>query len=92
MIESISRTDNNTVVVEINTGLCIKEPVIYLKVETESELEAELLRQHLNDLLEESNKNIARNCLQYLNGAERSALKSKLKEWNGAKHCWKDYK
>ena len=89
MIESIIRTDN-TVFLKINTGLCIKEPVIYFNYSAGSEMHAELLRNRLYDLQFKAKQNIARNCLVYLNKNEISKLKSKLvKEWNGSKHCWK---
>lgn len=89
MIESIRRTES-TVGLEINTGLCIKEPVIYFKYCADSELSAELLRQHLYELRFKGKQLIARDCLSYLNKEEISALKSRLvKDWNGAKHCWK---
>ena len=88
MIESIRRTDS-TIFLEINTGLCIKEPVIYFSFDAGSEMHAELLRKYLYDLRRESKVKIARDCLLYLSREEKSALKSKLKEWNGSKHCWK---
>ena len=89
MIESIRRTDA-TIVLEINTRLCIKEPVIYFSFDAGSEMHAELLRQRLYDLRFENRKNISRDCLMYLNREEISKLKSKLvHEWNGSKHCWK---
>ena len=89
MIESIRRTDT-VVSLEINTGLCIKEPVIYFNFNVDSEISAELLRQYLYDLQLEAKKDIARNCLMYLDKIEKSKLKSKLvHEWNGSKHCWK---
>ena len=89
MIESIIRTES-TVGIEINTGLCIKEPIIYFKFCADSELSAELLRQHLYDLRYKSKEAIARDCLLYLSKEEKSRLKSKLvREWNGSKHCWK---
>lgn len=88
MIESIRRTDAS-VSLEINTGLCIKEPVLYFKFEADSELSAELLRKHLYDLRLQAKKDIAKDCLLYLSREEKSTLKSKLKDWNGSKHCWK---
>ena len=89
MIESIRRTDS-TVFLEVNTGLCIKEPVIYFSFSAGSEMSAELLRQHLYDLRYKSKEAIARDCLLYLSKEEKSRLKSKLvREWNGSKHCWK---
>lgn len=89
MIETIRRTDT-TVRLEINTGLCIKEPVIFFTYDCSSEMSAELLRQHLYDLRFKSKQDIARDCIMYLSKEEVSKLKSKLvKEWNGARHCWK---
>ena len=89
MIESIRRTES-TVFIEINTRLCIKEPVIRFNFDASSEMSAELLRQRLYDLRFEANRNIARDCLMYLGKEEISKLKSRLvKEWDGSKHCWK---
>lgn len=89
MIETIRRTEF-TVLLEINTGLCIKEPIIYFNHNAGSEVSAELLRQHLYDLRFKAKKAIARDCLMYLNNEEVSALKAKLTKWNGHKHCWKE--
>ena len=89
MIESIRRTES-TVFLEINTGLSIKEPVIWFKFDDDSEMSAELLRQRLYDFRFEANRSIARDCLMYLSKEEISKLKSRLvKDWNGSKHCWK---
>ena len=89
MIESIRRIDA-TVLLEINTDLCIKSPVEYFSFDAGTERSAELLRKHLCDLKHKAHQAIARNCLKYLDRDEISKLKSKLvKEWNGNKHCWK---
>ena len=88
MIESIRRTES-TVFLEINSGLCIKEPTIWFSLKADSEMSAELLRKHLYDLSFKAKHNIAKDCIMYLSNKETSELKSKLKEWNGAKHCWK---
>ena len=88
MIVTITRTDI-TVLIEINTGLHIKEPVIYFQYNAGSEMGAELLKQYLYELRYKSKKNIAKDCLMYLSKEEISELKSRLKKWNGSKHCWK---
>lgn len=89
MIESISR-NGGTLLLEINTSLCIKSPIVWFGFDAVTELAAELLRKHLYDLMDNQKKEIARDCLRYLSKEEISRLKSKLvKEWNGSKHCWK---
>ena len=89
MIESIKRNDA-TVLLEINTGLCIKSPIVCFSFNAGSEMSAGLLRKHLYELRFKVNKSIAKDCLMYLNNQEISALKSRLvKKWNGSKHCWK---
>lgn len=89
MIDSIRRTES-TVFIEINTGLCIKEPVIFFRFDTDSEISAELLRKHLYDVRAMAKKRIAKDCLMYLDREEVSKLKSKLlHEWDGNKHDWK---
>lgn len=88
MIESIRRTDS-TLFLEINTGLCIKEPVIFFRFDAQSEMAAELLRKHLYTVNDKATKQIAKDCMLYLSREEKSELKSRLKRWNGSKHCWK---
>ena len=89
MIESIRRTDA-TILLEINTGVCIKSPIVWFSFDAGTEMSAELLRRHLYDLRFESKKATAKDCLMYLSKEEISKLKSRLvHEWDGRKHCWK---
>ena len=89
MIETIRRAES-TIFLEINTGLCIKEPAIFFNFRAESEVCAELLRQHLYELKFKAKKTIAKDCLLYLDKEEISKLKARLvNKWNGSKHCWK---
>lgn len=93
MIEFIKREDTK-IVIGINTGLNTKGNVLLLEWDTRKEVFAELLKNQLRNQLKEFRKEIARQTakypLLYLSPEEVSGLKSNLvKEWNGAKHCWK---
>ena len=88
MIESIRRSDG-TILLEINTGLIIKSPIVWFSFDAGTEMSAELLRRHLYDLKLKAKQDIAKDCLTYLSRKEISELKSKLVHgWNGSKHCW----
>lgn len=93
MIKSIER-EGTKVVIRIDTGLDIDKKIIILNYETNSEIYAELLKLQLWDQREKFQKQIAQSVIKYpllyLTCEEVSKLKSMLiKEWNGAKHCWK---
>ena len=65
MIESIRRSDSK-VLLEISTGLCIKNPIVWFSFDAGTEMPAELLRKHLYDLRLKAKQDIAKDCLTYL--------------------------
>lgn len=88
MIGAIIRIDNK-VYLEVHTGLIIKTPMIHFYYTCASEMSAELLKCHLRNHQDKARKVIARKPHCYLSPKEISKLKSDLKKWNEAKHCWK---
>lgn len=92
MIESIS-TNGTEVILNITTELGGVKFSINFRWDTGSNMFAELLREHLKELAlirkDRNSERIADDCLCYLAPLKISNLKSRLKKWNGSKHCWK---
>ncbi len=78
-----------SVILDINTELATPTPIYPFDWPCADENYAELLTLQLNKKLYEYKQEIARDALKYLSSCEKSALKRKLKRWNGKKHCWK---
>jgi hypothetical protein len=80
---------DNKVRLEIQSHLEVKAPMYYFDWNCNDDNYAELLKKHFNKQLIEYKHEIAKEALFHLSNLEMSELKSKLKNWNGRKHCWK---
>ncbi len=83
------RVDGTNLFAQIDTDVPIEKPVIPFAWNCNSDIFANILKDYLYDTLHEYKKKIASDCLFYLDKKEISKLKSKLKKWDGSKHCWK---
>lgn len=82
------RKDKN-VWIAIDSGLGTCAPTYCFGYPCDTQEEAELLTRHMDRELTKYQAKIAKDPIMWLQSEEISALKRKLQDWHGGKHCWK---
>jgi len=80
---------NDVVWLQMDSGLKTCKPFYAFSHECDSQETAELVTRQFNKELNKFYTKIASDPVYYLDSEEVSALKRKLQNWHGGKHCWK---
>ncbi len=90
-IDGMVTRDDVEVMISIHSGLQgVSAPRYTFSFIADSENEAEMLRQQIEESICEHNEYVAANPFAYLESPEISKLKKRLnEEWDGRNHCWK---